>query len=225
MLKVSDIHKVYRDAGKELPVLKGVSLEVQQKDIVCIVGPSGAGKSTLLHIMGGLDEPTKGKVEFLGSNLSNFTEDDLAELRNEKIGFIFQFYHLLGEFSVLENVTLPALIGSKSSNVNKKAILERAAALLEMVGMSKRLNHLPGQLSGGEMQRVAIARALINNPRLLLCDEPTGNLDSENGLKICSILKDLNNKNNTTIIIVTHDESVARLATKVIHIKDGLILN
>jgi len=225
IIKIRDVQKSYFRGSMEIPVLNNITFDVSEGEFLALMGPSGSGKTTLLNLIAGIDKPSKGSLTIAGTNIAQLSESALAKWRANTIGFIFQFYHLLGEFSVLENVTLPALIGSKSSNVNKKAILERAAALLEMVGMSKRLNHLPGQLSGGEMQRVAIARALINNPRLLLCDEPTGNLDSENGLKICSILKDLNNKNNTTIIIVTHDESVARLATKVIHIKDGLILN
>lgn len=225
MLKVSDIHKSYKGFGKSLEVLRGVSLEAQEKDIVCIIGPSGAGKSTLLHIVGGLDEPSSGYIELEGRRLNALSQEELASLRNKKIGFVFQFYHLLNEFNVLENVMLPALIGSGGNGLSRVSIRKRAEALLGMVGLGQRKYYLPKQLSGGEMQRVAIVRAIINNPALLLCDEPTGNLDSDNGKKIRVILKDLNVSNKTTIIIVTHDESISDMADKIIHLRDGLIVN
>ncbi|MDP8259415.1 MAG: ABC transporter ATP-binding protein [Candidatus Gygaella obscura] len=225
MIKAIDIHKNYFDAGKKLQVLRGVSLEVKQNEILCVIGPSGAGKSTLLHILGGLDKPSKGYVQIQGRDLSGLNEDELSLVRNEKIGFVFQFYHLLSEFNILENVALPAFLSKKQKQGSRDKIYQRSKQLLKLVGLDRRMDHMPTELSGGEMQRVAIARALMNEPEVLLCDEPTGNLDSENGINICNILKQLNNKSKTTIVLVSHDENMKKIATRTVFIKDGLLVD
>ncbi|MEW6171066.1 MAG: ABC transporter ATP-binding protein [Candidatus Omnitrophota bacterium] len=222
MIETLDLHKIYQQNGKSLTVLKGINLTIEKGSFIAIVGPSGAGKSTLMHILGGIDLPTQGKVIFEGLNLAELSDQELSEIRNKKIGFVFQFYHLLPEFSALENVMLPAMIGSKKKNINYK---NKAQELLETVGLRNRTTHLPSELSGGEQQRVAIARSLMNNPDLLLCDEPTGNLDSETGAQICSLLVGLNKNKKTTIVIVTHDKNIASFADRVIQIKDGVLLN
>lgn len=219
MIEAKNIHKVYEDSKKPLPVLKGIGLKIEKGEFVAIVGPSGAGKSTLLHLLGGLDSPTSGEVIFQGEDIYKLSEAVLAGIRNKKIGFIFQFYHLLSEFTVLENVLLPGLIGGGKADRVKKDALE----LLEKVGLSQRVDHFPSQLSGGEKQRVAVARSLINNPDLLLCDEPTGNLDSNSGEGIIALIKDINIKNRMTVVLVTHNMELARLADRVYHLKDGLL--
>ncbi|MDP2922039.1 MAG: ABC transporter ATP-binding protein [Candidatus Omnitrophota bacterium] len=220
MLRADNIHKIYKDGKKELHVLKGVSLELRKDEIIAIVGPSGAGKSTLLHILGGIDKPSSGKVFLDNSDFYSMDDARRARFRNQKIGFVFQFYHLLPEFTALENVMLPAMIRGEA----KKASRNRAEILLEDVGLAKRAHHRPGELSGGEQQRVAIARALANNPKALLCDEPTGNLDSEMGQEILGILFGLNKKHKTAIIIVTHDKEIAKKADKIVEMKDGRVL-
>jgi lipoprotein-releasing system ATP-binding protein len=220
MIEAKDIHKVYEDSKKPLPVLKGVNLKIEKGQFIAIVGPSGAGKSTLLHLLGGLDIPTSGKVIFQGEDIYKLKDDKLSEARNKKIGFVFQFYHLLAEFTVLENVLLPGLIGGGRVESVRVAALE----LLNKVGLSQRLNHFPSQLSGGEKQRVAVARSLINNPNLLLCDEPTGNLDSNSGEGIIALIKDINIKNKMTVVLVTHNMELARLADRVYHLKDGVLI-
>jgi lipoprotein-releasing system ATP-binding protein len=219
MLEAHNLHKTYNNGTKELHVLKGIDLKVEKSQVVSILGPSGAGKSTLLHLLGGLDRPTEGKIYLEGVDLYNISDEGRAKIRNEKVGFVFQFYHLLPEFSALENVFFPALISGKK----KRDLIEQAEQLLENVGLKDRLKHKPNQLSGGEQQRVAIARALMNNPELLLCDEPTGNLDSDTGRRICELLWWLNEKTKKTLIIVTHEEIIAREADRVIHIHDGKI--
>jgi len=221
MLRADNIHKTYKDGKRELHVLKGVSLEVKKDEVIAIVGPSGAGKSTLLHILGGIDKPDSGKVFLDTTDFYSLDDSKRARARNQKIGFVFQFYYLLPEFTALENVTLPGLI--KASAVGRKAqgIKNRAEVLLEDMGLAKRMHHRPSELSGGEQQRVAIARALINNPKGLLCDEPTGNLDSEMGQEILNILFNLNKKNKTAIIIVTHDKEIAGRAHRIVEMKDG----
>jgi len=224
MLEAKNIHKIYNDGKKRIHVLKGINLKVEAVDFLAIVGPSGAGKSTLLHILGGLDNPTEGKIFFEGNDLYQMDDDLLCKLRNSKIGFVFQFYHLLSEFTVLENVLIPALISNSSSS--KQATKRQAALkLLNQLGLGERINHFPNQLSGGEQQRVAIARALINKPTLLLCDEPTGNLDSTNGRYILNLLRELNNQENLTIILVTHDQEIAQMAKRIVHLRDGMILD
>jgi ABC-type lipoprotein export system ATPase subunit len=222
MLEATDIHKVYSDGAKAIHVLKGINLSINQGSFIAILGPSGAGKSTLLHILGGLDVPTQGEVFFEKSRIYKLNDTALSRVRNEKIGFVFQFYHLLGEFDVLENVMLPALIkGGKT--VRMKEARKKAAALLEAVGLGERGGRFATQLSGGEQQRVAIARALVNRPRLLLCDEPTGNLDSTTGSGIIALLKEINATEKMTVVMVTHNLELAKVAEKIYHLKDGLL--
>ena len=220
MIKARDIHKYYKNGKEDIHVLKGIDLNIDQGEIVAILGPSGAGKSTLLHILGGLDEPSKGQVSFEGNSLWELPHKELSGIRNRLIGFVFQFYHLLPEFTVLENVLLPALIHKNRDAKEKK---EKAEGLLKSFGLEKRTGHFPSQLSGGEQQRTAIARALINDPKLLLCDEPTGNLDSENGQEVCRLLKKLNQEKAMTIIMVTHNLDMAKFASKVYNIRDGFL--
>ncbi len=222
IINVSGICKSYTDTTKKLEVLKNINFTVLQGDFLVIQGPSGAGKSTLLHILGALDNPTAGQVDFYGTDIYGLDENSRASFRNQKIGFVFQFFHLLPELTALENVLLPGIL---KSWVEKKKSLGFACELLERLGLKERMFHRPQTLSGGEQQRVAIARALINRPQLLLCDEPTGNLDSENGKNILGLLKELNQKEKITIIMVTHDQDLAGSAGRLIHLKDGVILN
>ena len=222
IIKVSAICKSYREDLNDLEVLKDINFSVSAGEFLVIQGPSGAGKSTLLHILGGLDNPTRGNVFFQGADIYGVDESTRSALRNQKIGFVFQFFHLLPELNALENVLLPGIL---KSWWERKKSLGRALELLERLGLSERLKHRPGALSGGEQQRVAIARALINHPPLLLCDEPTGNLDSENGKKILQLLIELNQSQKITIVMVTHDQDIACGAGRIMHLKDGLILN
>ncbi len=219
MLEAINIHKTYRNGARELHVLKGIDLKIEKGEFVSILGPSGAGKSTLLHILGGLDEPTEGRVIFDNEDIYKLGDRKRAGLRNKKIGFVFQFYHLLSEFSALENVAMPGLIGRKAADIRP-----RTAELLELVGLKDRMHHKPGELSGGEQQRTAIARALVNGPELLLCDEPTGNLDSATGQGIIELLYKLNKEEKTTVVVVTHEEAIAEKAGKVVNIKDGRLI-
>ena len=223
LLEAVGIYKSYRTANTTLHVLKGIDVHIADGEIVSMVGPSGAGKSTLLHILGGLDVPEKGTVTLQGEDIYGLGDAQRAKVRNSKIGFIFQFYHLLPEFTALENVLLPALI--KSDERNSARLESKGKALLKQVGLEKRAAHKPSQLSGGEQQRVAIARALINQPAIIFCDEPTGNLDSQTGKEIIGFLKDLNAQNNQTFVIVTHDQEIARLSHRTIHIQDGRLKN
>lgn len=222
ILYAKNIRKVYKQARTELEVLKGVDVSIDQGEVVAIVGPSGAGKSTLLHILGGLDVPTEGEVMLDGENIYRLRDKLRAKVRNEKIGFVFQFYHLLPEFNALENVMMPGYVLGRLSRGEVK---RKSASLLEQLGLSKRLKHKPSQLSGGEQQRVAIARALLNEPKILLSDEPTGNLDSTSGKEIIKLLMDLNYVKKQAIVIVTHDESIARQCHRTIHMRDGLLDN
>jgi len=224
MLRADNVHKIYKDGKRELHVLKGVSLELRKDDVIAIVGPSGAGKSTLLHILGGIDKPSSGKVFLDNSDFYSLDDIKRARFRNQKIGFVFQFYHLLPDFTALENVMLPRLIGMRATRGERRMTKNRAEILLEDVGLRKRMHHRPSELSGGEQQRVAIARALVNNPKALLCDEPTGNLDSEMGLEILNILFNLNKKNKMAIVIVTHDKEIARRASRIVEMKDGVLV-
>jgi lipoprotein-releasing system ATP-binding protein len=219
MLEAINVHKYYKQSEHTLHVLKGINLKVREGDILTIVGPSGAGKSTLLHTLGGLDRPSEGSVLLDDQDIYQLNDRQLAKVRNLSAGFIFQFYHLLPEFTALENVMVPAMI--KGGEENDEAVKGRAQALLERVGLKDRVSHKPNELSGGEQQRVAIARALINQPKIIFCDEPTGNLDSETGRGIVNILIELNQTNKQTLIIVTHDESLAEVSGKVIRLRDG----
>jgi ABC-type lipoprotein export system ATPase subunit len=221
MLETRELYKVYHTDGKPLEVLKGINLKIETGEFVSITGPSGAGKSTLLHLLGGLDIPTKGEVYFEGKNLYNLNESLRAKIRNRGIGFVFQFYHLLAEFSALENVYLPGLITGFDKTDQLK---DRALRLLTTMGLEERIRHKPAELSGGEQQRVAIARALMNEPRVLLCDEPTGNLDSHRGNEIIDLLVRLNKENRQTIVVVTHEEEIAAKADRLIHLRDGKIV-
>jgi len=219
-IELRDIEKEYDLGAIKLHVLKEIKLKVKKSDIVAIMGPSGSGKSTMLHMLGCLDRPTRGKIIIDGVDVSRLNDDELAKIRREKIGFIFQFFYLIPSLTALKNVELPMTF-IKSSAKDRE---ERAKELLKMVGLEERMYHKPSQLSGGESQRVAIARALANNPQIILADEPTGNLDSKSGKEIMDILVKLNKKRGVTLIIVTHDPSIARHAEKVINLKDGKII-
>ena len=214
-----NVHKVYYDVGQPVEVLQGVNLTIHEKEFVALVGPSGAGKSTLLHILGGLDRPSEGNVFFDGKDIYELNDAKLSFLRNMQIGFVFQFYHLLPEFTALENVILPGLVNQGFSK--KKQLEKTGQMLLEKVGLGHRIYHKPSQLSGGEQQRVAIARCLMNDPKVILCDEPTGNLDSKSGEKIINLLLQLNEDFGQTVVMVTHDQNIARKAKRVVHIQDG----
>ncbi len=232
MLKVKNIHKVYNSSNnKQVQVLKGLDLIIEEGEFVAIIGPSGAGKSTLLHILGGLDEPTKGSVVFNGEDIYKLSDNLLCRMRNQDIGFVFQFYHLLPEFTVLENVMMPGLIslelaclpvrqGTQSLELKKKAM-----ELLDKAALSERIGHFPSELSGGEQQRVAICRALINRPKILFCDEPTGNLDSKSGGEIISLISRINKEVKMAVALVTHNLELANLADKVYRLKDGVLFN
>lgn len=222
MLEAIQLHKTYRQADGELHALRGIDLKIQEGDALAIIGPSGAGKSTLLHILGGLDQPTSGQVLLEGQDMYALKDRERCEIRNSQMGFIFQFYHLLPELTTLENVILPALI--KENVENDGALRIKGLNLLDQVGLSGRAGHTPNQLSGGEQQRTAIARAMVNEPRIIFCDEPTGNLDSESGEQIVRLLMDLNTRNKQTLVIVTHDENIARVARTIIRMRDGKIM-
>jgi len=218
LIEAVNIHKVYPGP---LHVLKGVDLTIEAGEIVAIVGPSGAGKSTLLHILGGLDAPKEGQVIFRGQNLYALSDIKRAQTRNTDMGFVFQSYHLLPELTALENVILPGLI---KENSRKTSTIEFAGLkLLEQLGLSARASHRPNQLSGGEQQRVAIARALMNGPKVVFCDEPTGNLDSVSGQVVMDTLLRLNKTHGATVVIVTHDEKIASRTQRIIAMKDGLL--
>ena len=213
------ISKVYWDGGRPLQVLKNVSLTVQKGQGVAILGPSGCGKTTLLNILGGLDTPGEGSVRLCGRDLGSMSENARADLRHRRLGFVFQFYHLLPEFTALENMMLPAMLGAKRNS--EKKIREKAVSLLKKVGLGDRAEHHPSQLSGGEQQRAAIARALMNDPDILFCDEPTGNLDPETGAGVVELIKSFYEKEKKTVLVVTHDVRLAKMATKVWNIVKG----
>jgi len=217
MLIATDIHKSYGP----LEVLKGVDIRIEKGEIVSIAGSSGAGKSTLLHILGTLDLPDKGEIVIDNVKVSNLRGKKLAAFRNEHIGFVFQFHHLLPEFSAVENICIPAWIAGKKT----KTVEKRAYELLELLNLKDRGDHKPGQLSGGEQQRVAVARALINNPSVVMADEPTGNLDSANAKELHNLFIDLRNRFQQTFLIVTHNEELAQLSDRLLHMKDGKIIS
>jgi lipoprotein-releasing system ATP-binding protein len=223
VIDARQLTKSYLQSDSRLEVLKGVTFQVEEGEFVAVVGPSGAGKSTLLHIIGGLDKPSSGNVTVDGEDIYRLGDKARAKIRNQKIGFIFQFYHLLPEFSALENVLLPAMVCGRDTDIS--LLKARAGELLGKVGLSHRLEHRPSELSGGEQQRVAIARSLMNDPKILLCDEPTGNLDSGSGEEIIDLLADLNRNKKITLIIVTHDSGIARRAQKVVMMKDGRFID
>ena len=224
MLQAKNIHKIYNDSKKAIHVLRGVDLNIDKAKFVAIVGPSGAGKSTLLHILGGLDSPTEGRVIFEQKDIYALSDLEISKMRNTRIGFVFQFYHLLSEFTVLENVLMPALI-SYELRVMSYELRKKALGLLEAVGLSDRTTHFPSELSGGEKQRVAIVRSLINHPRLLLCDEPTGNLDSKTGEEIMALIKKINIENKMSVVLVTHNLELAKVADNIYYLKDGILVN
>lgn len=216
MLSATGIQKNYG----QLWVLKGVDIDIRQGEIASIVGPSGSGKSTLLHILGTLDAPDKGNVEIDGVKINFLNDRQVAAFRNKHIGFVFQFHHLLPEFSALENVCIPGWIAGRK----KKEVSDRAIHLLQTLGLGDRVNNKPNQLSGGEQQRVAVARALINSPRIVFADEPTGNLDSANARELHQLFFDLRKQFNQTFLIVTHNEELAQMSDRILHMKDGKIV-
>lgn len=215
MIKLRDIRKSF----DSLEVLKGIDLDIANEEVVSIVGPSGSGKTTLLQIMGTLDKPSSGLVEIKGQKIEGLKDKELAFFRNQHIGFIFQFHQLLPEFTAIENVMMPALIGG----LNKKMAFHKATELLDLLGLKNRENHKPNELSGGEKQRVAVARALINDPAVVLADEPSGSLDTQNKEELHQLFFDLRDKLGQTFVIVTHDEALAKLTDRTIHLVDGLL--
>jgi putative ABC transport system ATP-binding protein len=217
---VDNIHKSYLMGKEAVPALRGVSLEIQEGDFVCLMGPSGSGKTTLLNIIGGLDEPSRGHIAIEGENLVALSENKLARLRLQKMGFVFQNYNLLANFTAQENVEVPMVL----AKVGRKERKQRAIALLERVGLDDRGHHYPSELSGGQQQRVAIARALANNPPILIADELTGDLDSETAFAIMRLIKELNEE-GTTIVFVTHDPRMTEFAKRTLYLRDGKLLN
>jgi len=220
LIKTEDIIKIYKMGKVDVWALRGVSIEVEEQEFVAVMGPSGSGKSTLMHILGCLDKPTKGRYFLDGIEISTLSEDELAEIRKNKVGFVFQTFNLLPRLRAWENVALPLIYKGFSEKEQRK----KAYEMLNVVGLLDRKNHRPTELSGGEAQRVAIARALVNNPRIILADEPTGNLDSKTGKEIMKIFKELN-KQKRTIIVVTHDPEIAKNAERIVKIRDGEIVS
>lgn len=219
VLEAKDIYKSFNEGKNNVDVIKGLSLAIEQGEFVSIVGSSGSGKSTLLHILGGLDLPTQGSILLNGKRFDQLGEAERGFLRNEHLGFVYQFHHLLPEFTALENVAMPLML---RKNATFKEAKQRAEYLLERVGLSHRLTHQPGELSGGERQRVALARALVTCPQLMLADEPTGNLDRNTATSIFELLADLRKEFNMAMLVVTHDEQLAKQADRVLHMQDGL---
>ena len=222
MIEARNIHKTYVNGRNSTTVLRGVNLTVEDGAFIAIAGPSGAGKSTLLHILGGLDAPSEGRVIFEHRDLYKAKDQLLSSIRNRKFGFVFQFYHLLPEFTVLENVMMPARILPQRRSHSRPA-REYATGLLEQVGLAARLHHFPSQLSGGERQRVALVRGLMNEPRILFCDEPTGNLDSQSGEEIIALMKRINRDMGMSVVLVTHNRDLIKDIPRVYRLKDGLI--
>jgi lipoprotein-releasing system ATP-binding protein len=221
LLEVHNLHKGYASGEQHLEILRGLSLTADEGEMVAITGVSGSGKSTLLHLLGGMDRPDQGSIAILGSEISKLSTMELSGFRNETIGFVFQFHHLLPEFSALENVMMPLLI----RGVLPGEASEPAKAMLQDVGLEERTHHRPGELSGGEQQRVALARALVGKPRLLLADEPTGNVDPQTGQTIGSLFRDLHEKHKLTSIIVTHNSRLAGLCSRVLRLENGILVD
>lgn len=214
-----NLNKVYQEGKVETPVLHGVNLSVNKGELLAIIGTSGSGKSTLLHILGALDSPSSGEVLFNNNNIHTLSSKQQAKWRNHELGFVYQFHHLLSEFTALENVTMPLLIAGEPI----KTAQERATALLDRVGLSTRISHRPAELSGGERQRVAIARALINNPSLVLADEPTGNLDAKSAESVYQLLTELNKEMGTAFVVVTHDQQLANKLDRQLYMTNGVL--
>lgn len=220
ILKLENVEKNYDEQTESLHIIRNLNLSVKEGEFISILGRSGSGKSTLLNIMGLLDKADSGKIYIEGKEVEFLSDVEKDEIKNKMLGFVFQFHYLLPEFTALENVMLPALI---SNNRNKKEVEKDAKELLRLVGLEQRVLHKPSQLSGGEKQRVAIARAMINKPKILLADEPTGNLDEETSEVIFDILKDINKKNNQTIIVVTHSKDLAQISDRQLYLKKGIL--
>jgi putative ABC transport system ATP-binding protein len=219
VLEVQGVKKNYQMGKILVHALRGLNFDVKDGEFLTIFGPSGSGKSTLLHLMGGLDRPDEGQILIDGINILQLSDSKLANVRLTKIGFVFQFFNLLPRLTALRNVELPLLI----AGLPEKEVSDRAQQIIKLVGLQAREKHRPSELSGGEQQRVAIARALVNNPKIILADEPTGNLDTKTGLEIVQLMKKLNEEKNQTFIVVTHDPHIAEAADHIIHLKDGLI--
>lgn len=220
MINVKNLKKTYRLGGEVIRALDNVSLEIMEGEMVAIVGPSGSGKSTLMHVVGGLDRVESGEIRVNGRDISLLNSSELANYRNKEIGFIFQTFNLQAQLTALENVELPMIFSNVKPSIRKRIATEA----LEKVGLKDRLKHKPGELSGGQRQRVSIARSIVNNPSIILADEPTGNLDSKSGDTILKLLKDINHDNKVTILVVTHDEDIASSCSRIIKFKDGKIV-
>ncbi|MHA1617523.1 MAG: ABC transporter ATP-binding protein [Candidatus Njordarchaeales archaeon] len=220
VIEAVDLHKVYHLGKIEIHALRGVSMKVYRNELLCIMGPSGSGKTTLLNIIGTLDKPTRGKVFLDGVEITSLSEKELTKIRRNKIGFIFQFHNLIPVLTALENVELPMIL----AGVPREERIKRVKFLLKLVGLEDRMNHRPHELSGGEQQRVAIARALANNPSIILADEPTGELDTENSEKVMKIFKDVIKEEGATAIVVTHNLLLKKYADRILHLRDGRIV-
>ena len=219
MIRLINVHKIYQQGRNKITALAGLSLDIQKGEFAAVMGPSGSGKSTLLHLIGGLDRPTEGQVLVDGRIISQMADDEVTLFRRTRIGFVFQFFNLLPTLAAVENVMLPLILDGRSSAESNL----RAQTLLERVGLEGRRDHLPEELSGGEMQRLAIARALAFNPPILLADEPTGNLDSKNGAAVLELLRQINTEQRCTVVMVTHNQEAAGYGDRIVHLRDGMI--
>ena len=221
VLEVVDVRKSYPRGDRQIEAVRGVTLSLGAGEFVATVGPSGCGKSTLLHLCGAMDRPTSGEVRLEGRSLATLDDDQLTRVRRERVGFVFQFFNLLPTLTVAQNIALPLLLAGGA----EAELMREAAGLAERVGLSSRIDHFPQQLSGGEAQRAAIARAVIHKPAVLIADEPTGNLDTENGARVLELLLDLNARSETAVLLATHDEQVAAASQRVLHMRDGVIVD